>query len=191
MTAAFAPAFISTSLVRMSTRSCRVATRFFCVAIVSRSLSRSAVFCVRSASKAATFAANCPRSAARTRGPRARATPAPSPSGQSIAGRGIEAMRPRAQERGLAAQDFRPRGSKLGARAFGVGQGGRAVELDQNLARAHKRAVADENGLDPAGFQGLDDLDLSGRLKLALRGGDDVDAAEIGPGEGARRRRRR
>ena len=34
---------------------------------------------------------------------------------------GIEAMRPRAHERGLAAQDFRPRGSELRARAFRVG----------------------------------------------------------------------
>ena len=92
-------------------------------------------------------------------------------------------MRPRARERGLAAQDFRPRRSKLGARALRVGQRGRAVELDQHVARLHERAVADANRLDPAGFQRLDDLDLSGRLKLALRGGDDVDAAEIGPGE--------
>ena len=98
--------------------------------------------------------------------------------------RRIEAMRLRAQERGLAAQDFRPRGSKLRARAFRVGQGRRAVELDQHVARLHERAVADANGLDLAGFQRLDDLDLSRRLKLALRGGDDVDAAEIGPGEG-------
>ena len=67
--------------------------------------------------------------------------------------------------------------------AFRVGQGGRAVELDQHVARLHQRAVADANVLDPTGLQRLDDLDLSHRLKLALRGGDDVDAAEIGPGE--------
>ncbi len=98
---------------------------------------------------------------------------------------GIEAMRPRARKRGLAPQDFRLRRRELGARAFPVGQGGRAVELDQHLARPHNRAIAGVDRLDPAGFQGLDDLDLSRRLKLALRGGDDVDAAEIGPGEGA------
>ena len=93
-------------------------------------------------------------------------------------------MRPRAQERGLAPQDFRPHGSKLRLCAVGVGQRRRAIELDQNLARAHDRAVADENRLDLSGVQRLDDLDLSGRLKLALRGGDDVDAANIGPGQG-------
>ena len=90
-------------------------------------------------------------------------------------------MRPRAKERGLAAQDFRPRGCEVRARAFRVGQGRRTVELDQHIARLHERAVADINRLDLARFQGLDDLHLSHRLKLALRGGDDVDAAEIGP----------
>ena len=93
-------------------------------------------------------------------------------------------MGPSAPERGLPAQDFRPRGSKLGARAFLFGQGRRTVELDQHVPRPHERAVADANVLNPAGLHRLDDLDLSGRLKLALRGGDDVDVAEIGPGEG-------
>ena len=57
MTAALAPAFASTSFSRMSTRSLRVATRFFWVAMVSLSLSRSAVFCARSASNEAWVAA--------------------------------------------------------------------------------------------------------------------------------------
>ena len=73
---------------------------------------------------------------------------------------------------------------ELGAGAFRIGQGGGAVELNQHVARLHQGAVANANVLDPACFQRLDDLDLSHRLKLALRGGDDVDAAEIGPGEG-------
>jgi hypothetical protein len=96
---------------------------------------------------------------------------------------GIETMRPSACERGLAAQDFRPRRRKLCARAFRVGQGRRAVEFDQHVARLHERAVADADRLDLARFQGLDDLHLSHRLELALRGGDDVDAAEIRPSQ--------
>ena len=96
---------------------------------------------------------------------------------------GVQAMRLSAQERGFAPQDFRSCRREFRTGAFRVRQGGRAVELDQHVARLHKRAVADANVLDPAGFQWLDDLDLSHRLKLALRGGDDVNAAEIGPGE--------
>jgi hypothetical protein len=78
-------------------------------------------------------------------------------------------VRPRAHERGPAAQDFRPRRRELRARAFRIGLGRRAVELDQHVPRLHERAVADANILDPAGLQRLDDLDLSCRLELALR----------------------
>ena len=68
-------------------------------------------------------------------------------------------------------------------RAFCVGQGRGIVELDQHFARLHERAVADADGLDLTRFQGLDDLHLSHWLKLALRRGDNVDAAEIGPSQ--------
>ena len=86
-------------------------------------------------------------------------------------------------ERGLAAQDFRPRRGELRPRAVAVGERRRPVELDQHVARPHEGPVAYPNGLDPAGLERLDDLDLAPRLKLALRGGDNVDPAEIGPGE--------
>src|SRR5258708_25929531 len=94
-------------------------------------------------------------------------------------------MRSRAQERRSAAQDFCTSGGKLRACAFRVRKSRRAVEFDEDVPGLHERAVANAYGLDPAGFQRLDDLNLSCRLKLALRGGDDVDAAKIGPGEGS------
>ena len=90
MTAAFAPDWDSTSLVRMSTRCCNVATKFFWVAIVFKSISRSAVFCVRCASNEASVAESCPRSAASTRSSRSRNAGAVS-GGQSIAGSGEKA----------------------------------------------------------------------------------------------------
>ena len=90
-------------------------------------------------------------------------------------------MRFRRDERGLPAQYFRPRGGKFGARPLGFGLGRRAVELDQNVACLDQRAVGDTDVFDPAGLHRLDDLDPPGRLELALRGGDDVDPAEIGP----------
>ena len=93
-------------------------------------------------------------------------------------------MRLRRNERGLAAHDFRPRRGKFGARPLHIGLGRRAVEFDQHVARLHKRAIGDPNVFDPAGLQRLDDLHPTGRLELALRSGDDVDMAEIGPHEG-------
>ena len=57
------------------------------------------------------------------------------------------------------------------------------VEVDQHVARRTNDAIAARMCLDLAGLERLDDLDLASRLKLALRGGDNVDAAEIGPDE--------
>ena len=51
-------------------------------------------------------------------------------------------MRARAQERGLAAQDFRSCGGKLCARAFGVGAW--RVETADGLRGALKEALASE-----------------------------------------------
>ena len=93
-------------------------------------------------------------------------------------------MRLRRNKRGLAAQDFRPCRGEFGARALDIGLGARTVELDQHVAGLDQGAIGDANVFDPAGLQRLDDLDPPGRLELALRGGDDVDVAEIGPHEG-------
>ena len=70
-----------------------------------------------------------------------------------------------------------------------VGLGGRAVEFDKDVARRDGAAVGRPDGRDPAGLDRLDHLDPAGRLELALGGGDDVDAAEISPGEADRHER--
>ena len=44
--------------------------------------------------------------------------------------------------------------------------------------------VSDEDRRHLAGFEGLDHLDPPGRLDLAVRHGDDVDATEISPADG-------
>ena len=90
MTAALAPAWASTSLVRMSTRSCSVATSFFSVAIVWISMSRSAAFCARCAANDASVAESSPRSAASTRSSRSRSAGAIS-AGHGIGGGGESA----------------------------------------------------------------------------------------------------
>ena len=90
ITADFAPACASTSFVFMSTRSCSVATSFRCEAIVASSLSRSAFFCDRCASKEASSAPSWPSSAANTRSSRSLSA-GPTPAPQSIGGGGEKA----------------------------------------------------------------------------------------------------
>ena len=65
----------------------------------------------------------------------------------------------------------------------------RPVEFDQRFAGRHHAVVRHMDRRHPSGLDRLDDLDAPGRLKLALRGGDDVDPADIGPDDGDRGKR--
>ncbi len=57
----------------------------------------------------------------------------------------------------------------------------RRIKFEQNIGAAHVVAVLWRQCLHLARQQRLHDLDAAGRLDLALRCGDNVDAAEIGP----------
>ncbi len=59
----------------------------------------------------------------------------------------------------------------------------RRIEFEQNVGPAHMVAVLWRQRLHLACQQRLYDLDAAGRLDLALRRSDNVDAAEIGPGQ--------
>ena len=100
-----------------------------------------------------------------------------------MTGGGENARALRGGERCASTQAFGLGGFQVGAGRPHVGLGGRTVELDQNVARLHQRAVGGVDGGDPAGLDRLDHLDPAGRLELALSGGDDVDAPEIGEPE--------
>ena len=80
-----------------------------------------------------------------------------------------------AQPFGAVALQGRQRIRIVGARFGGV-------EFDENLARADMLAVFDMDGHHLAAVDGLDGLHAAGGLDLALRHRDDVDAAEIAPG---------
>ncbi len=84
------------------------------------------------------------------------------------------------RERCTAAQAFGLGGFQVGAGRPHVGLSGRPIELHENIARLHERAVGGVDGDHPAGLDRLDHFHPAGRLKLALGGGDDVDAPEIG-----------
>ncbi len=100
--------------------------------------------------------------------------------------RGRQRPCPRGSQRRLTAQGFDASRGEFRSRCLNIGLGGRPVEFDKNVARLHRAVVRDANARDPASLDRLDDLDPAGRLELALRGGDDVDAAEIGPHESNR-----
>ena len=136
MTAALAPAFKATSFWRMSTRSCSVATRFFWLAIVRVSMSRSAVFCVRSASNEASAAASWPRSAASTLSSRKRKVRRHVVRPVDLR-RWLECSRPRGRQRRLAAERLGAGGGEFSAGGPDVGLGGRGIEFDEDIARLH------------------------------------------------------
>ena len=97
--------------------------------------------------------------------------------------RGSEGGRLRGGELRPAAQRLGPGGGKVLPRGLDVGLGLRPIEFDENVARLDQAVVGDVNGRDPARLDRLDHLDSAGRLEFALGGGDDVEAAEIRPGE--------
>ncbi len=84
-------------------------------------------------------------------------------------------------KRGAAAKRFGAPGRIIrgGGSRFRVGC--RRVEFDKLVARLHGAVVGHVDRSDLARFERFDHFHAAGRLKLALRGGDDVDAAEIGP----------
>ncbi len=57
------------------------------------------------------------------------------------------------------------------------------VELDEHLAGLHALAVMNMNGAHDAGLERLDQFGATAGDDLALRRGNDVDLAEIGPGD--------
>ena len=87
------------------------------------------------------------------------------------------------RERGLSSQRLGADGGERLFRGDEIRLRRRAVELDQNVALRHRAAVGRPDGGDPPGVERLDHLDPAGRLKFALGRGDDVDAADIGPGD--------
>ena len=95
--------------------------------------------------------------------------------------RGRQRPRARGSQRCLTTQGFHASRGEFRARCLNIGLGARPVEFDKNVARLHRAVVGDANARNPARLDRLDDLDPAGRLELTLRGGDDVDAAEIGP----------
>ena len=97
----------------------------------------------------------------------------------------------RGGHRRMTAQAFGLGRGAAGARRPRVGLGGRGVELDEDVARLDRAVVPDVDRDHAAGLDGLDHLDASVRLELALRRGDDVDPPEIRRGPGRRRRARR
>ncbi len=66
--------------------------------------------------------------------------------------------------------------------AIGSGVGG--VELDQHIVGLHMVAILNPDRPDHARIQRLHHLELAHRRELTGRGGDDVDLADEGPGEG-------
>ncbi len=72
---------------------------------------------------------------------------------------------------------------EIGASRFRVSLRRGRVKLDENVAGLHRAVVSGVNGHHSARLDRLYHLDAPGRLELALRRGDDVDAPEIGEAE--------
>ena len=92
-----------------------------------------------------------------------------------------EGVRLRGRERNPPPQRLDAGGGERVFRRDEVGLGGGAIEFDENVAFLDQTAVGRPNGRNLSRIERLDHLDTASRLKLTLRRGDDVDAAEIGP----------
>ena len=133
--------------------------------------------------EAGEVAASCARSAASTRSSRCAKRPA------YVVGPGDPWRRANPAHRALSSAAVRRSASaferrKLRPRRLHVGLRCRRIEFDQKLAGLAPAGRSRPGSPHLAGLERLDDFDPADRLELALRGGDDVDAAEIGPGEG-------
>ncbi len=89
----------------------------------------------------------------------------------------------RRRQFGLPAKRLRSSGGIVRGRRLRLRLRLRGVELQQLVAGLHRSVVGHVDRRDLSGLQRLDHLDPAGRLELALCGGDDVDPAEIRPGQ--------
>ena len=170
ITADLAPDCDSTSFVRMSTRSCKRRDQILLRRDgVRRACRARRVFCVCCASNEATLAASWPRSAASTRSSRSRSAGRMS-SGQAIGGAARTRARAAAASAARAAQALGLGRGEAGARGRVTSASAAERSSSTSMSPAFTRApLATWIAGDPAGLDGLDHLDASGRLEFALR----------------------